>query len=152
MANITIYTDGSANNGTHDRGGYGIVLIKNDHSVKQYCGGQYCNTTSARMEMLGVIKALEKCTTQDRVTIYCDNRYVCDTIAFGWIDKWKRNDFQGKKNRDLLRQLLYHYNRLNRKVIIKWVKGHDGNPNNEIADLLAARGSKRQILIQDNRQ
>jgi|JI9StandDraft_1071089.scaffolds.fasta_scaffold00044_114 ribonuclease HI len=144
---ITIYTDGSAVNGTHDKGGYGIVFING--SVRQFAGGQYSHTTSARMEVLAIVKALEKCKPGDIVTVYSDNEYAVNTLQKKWIFKWVDENFRGRKNKDLWRSFYIQYQRLHCKVTLKWIRGHDGNEYNEIADRLARIGSKRVKIIKD---
>lgn len=146
---IIIYTDGSANNATKDNGGYGIVIVDGDQ-VQQFVGGSYINTTSPRMELLGVIQALKKCNVGRSVKIYCDNAYVVNCITQGWMERWEGNaGFGCRANRDLLIQYLQQYRRLNKKVELIWIKGHAGNEGNELADELARIGSKRETIIKD---
>lgn len=147
MNSIEIWTDGSANNATNSKGGYGIVMVNG--SVKQFCGGSYNNTTSARMELMGVIKALEKCEPGNKVKVYCDNRYVVDSLMQRWAFKWASENWKGRKNKDLLKKLLDQYHRLNGKVTLLWVKGHNNNPYNELADRLACMGANSETIFQD---
>ena len=147
MAHITIYTDGSALNETNNKGGYGIVLING--SIKCYCGGQYYNTTSARMEILGIIRALQKCNKGDDVLIYCDNEYAVNALKKRWVFRWNDTNFRGKKNKDLWKQFLKEYHRLDQRVILQWLRGHDGDKYNEMADQLARQGSKKKLSVKD---
>ena len=56
---VEIYTDGSSI-GNPGPGGYGIVMQwKGKKYKKEFCSG-YRHTTNNRMELLAVIKALEK--------------------------------------------------------------------------------------------
>lgn len=150
MGLVQIWTDGSANNHTGNKGGYGIVLVNG--SVKHYCGGCYINTTSARMELMGIVKGLEKCTPGDQVVVYCDNQYAVNSLAKKWIFRWEKQGWDGRKNGDLLKQLLEQYRRLEGKVKLKWVRGHNGNEYNEIADALASRGASRSVMIKDRKR
>ena len=78
---ITIYTDGAAR-GNPGPGGYGIVMKQGDYR-KTFSAG-YRLTTNNRMELLGVIVALEKLRIQESsATIYTDSRYVSDAIEKG---------------------------------------------------------------------
>jgi len=147
MAKITIYTDGSADNSSHDRGGYGIVLINGE--VKQFAGGQYTNTSSARMELLAVIKAMNKCKVGDEIIIYSDNQYVVNTLEKKWLFKWISENYRGRKNKDLWKQFYNEYKRLQGKVNLKWLRGHRGDHYNEVADRLARIGSQREKIIVD---
>jgi ribonuclease HI len=147
MAKITIYTDGSARNSTHNHGGYGIVLING--VVKQFAGGQYSNTSSGRMELMAVVQGLKKCKIGDEVEVWSDNRYVVNTLAEGWLFRWIDENFSGRKNKDLLKQLHEQYLRLDKRVTLNWNKGHSGIHFNEVADRLATIGSKREKIIVD---
>lgn len=148
MAQITIYTDGSCNNKTHDHGGYGIIIL-NGHE-RRYCGGSYKDTTSARMEIMGVVKALEKCEEGDDITVHLDNEYVVNALSQGWVFRWEYSNFVGKKNKDLWQLFLIQYRRLMGKVQLKHVPGHKGDFYNEIADKLARLGAIKKIKINDN--
>lgn len=147
MADITIYTDGSCCNATGNKGGYGIVLING--TVKQFSGGSFINTTSSRMELKAIVEALKKCHSGDDVTVYSDNQYAVHTIKNKWIFRWEKQQWQGRKNADLLQELLSEYRRLRQNVKLKWVKGHSNNEYNILADALANLGANRQVTIKD---
>lgn len=148
MSDIRIYTDGSANNKTHDKGGYGFVIING--TVRQFCGGSYTHTNSARMEMTAIIKALRKCETSDQmITVFCDCQHIVHSLEKGWIFRWKQRDFAGRKNVDLWKQFLKEYSRLEGRVRLKWLKGHNDTHWNEVADILANRGANKKLKIKD---
>lgn len=147
MGLVQIWTDGSANNGTGDKGGYGIVIVNG--STKYYSGGRYVNTTSARMELLGIIKGLEKCKLGERVVVYCDNQYAVNCLQKRWIFRWEKQGWRNRRNGDLLVRLLSQYHRLNKQVTLKWIRGHSGNEHNELADALAHRGANRSTVVRD---
>ncbi|HCW22301.1 MAG TPA: ribonuclease HI, partial [Lachnospiraceae bacterium] len=57
-----------------------------------------------------------------------------------WVDNWKRNGWKSAskepvKNRDLWERLLEAMKP--HEVTFHWVKGHNGNPENERCDKLA---------------
>lgn len=164
MAKVEIWTDGSCNNHTHNSGGYGIVMVTDGNTgdfvpglahrfspVRQFCGGSYLNTTSARMELLGIVRGLQKCQAGDDVIVYCDNQYAVHSVSKGWIFKWEQQNFRARKNCDLLKLLLKEYKRLNGRVTLEWVRGHNGNKFNELADHLASQGGNRDKKIKDRR-
>ena len=90
--NVTIYTDGAAR-GNPGPGGYGAVLEyidpKNQLHVKELSAG-YRRTTNNRMELLGVITALETLNRPCNVTLYSDSKYVVDAFNQHWVDGWVR--------------------------------------------------------------
>ena len=133
MAKITIYTDGSSK-GNPGNGGYGVIMMSGSHRKELAKGVRL--TTNNRMELLGVIAALEtlKNPNQD-VTIYSDSKYVVDSVNKGWVFGWQKKNFKGKKNVDLWQRFLLIYPKHNVKFV--WVKGHADNPYNEACDRLA---------------
>ena len=136
---LKIYTDGSSR-GNPGPGGYGIVLLWGDKRKELSAG--YRHTTNNRMELMGVIVALESLTkTNIAVTIYTDSQYIVNSVEKKWLDNWIRTDFKGgKKNKDLWMRLMSLYKL--HKVKLVWVKGHAGHPLNERCDQLAVKASK----------
>jgi ribonuclease HI len=148
---VTIYSDGSCNNHDKNRGGYGLVVIRGEE-VRQYCGGSYFNTTSARMEILGAIQALKKVEVGEIVEVFIDNEYVVNALDKRWVFNWERTNFRGKKNVDLWKRFLIEYRRLYGKVKLTWIRGHDGNYFNELADALASMGANKELQIKDRQE
>ena len=143
---ITIYTDGAAR-GNPGPGGYGIVMRQGDYR-KTFSGG-YRLTTNNRMELLGVIVALEKLKIpESSATVYTDSRYVSDSIEKGWLFDWEKKGFKKKKNPDLWKRFLKVYRK--HKVKFIWVKGHANIPENETCDKLAVDASYENNLKEDN--
>lgn len=154
MKNVLIYCDGSANNSTGEGGGYGIYienLVKPGESL-QFAGGQYIQTSSDRMELLAALKALEKCFEGQAVQLVSDNQYLIHSFTKRWIFRWEEEKWRNRKNRDLLEKLLFQYRRLSGKVNFQWVRGHNKNDRNEIADALAKLGGKSKNMIVDNKE
>ena len=152
--NVTIYTDGAAR-GNPGPGGYGAVLEyidpKNQLHVKELSAG-YRRTTNNRMELLGVITALEALNRPCNVTLYSDSKYVVDAFNQKWIDGWiKKNWNRGKsgpvKNIDLWKRLLKA--KEIHQVTFHWVKGHDGHPQNERCDELATTAADSGNWLKD---
>jgi ribonuclease HI len=142
---ITIYTDGAAR-GNPGPGGYGIVMKQGDYR-KTFSAG-YRFTTNNRMELLGVIVALEKLRIPETsATVYTDSRYVSDSIEKGWLFDWEKKGFKKKKNPDLWRRFLKVYRKHNVKFV--WVKGHANIPENETCDKLAVDASYESNLKED---
>lgn len=136
---VRIYTDGACS-GNPGPGGWGAVLLYNGER-KEICGGEI-NTTNNRMELEATIQALQALKRRSTVALFTDSRYVTDGIT-QWIDGWKARGWRtaGKKpvkNMDLWQ--LLDAQTSNHDVTWHWVKGHDGNRENERADTLARRG------------
>ena len=130
---IEIWCDGSSR-GNPGPGGYGIVMKYGD-KVKEYSEG-FRFTTNTRMELLGVIKALEKLRRYDiPVRVTTDSKYVVDSVQKGWALSWRKAGFKGKKNADLWKRYLDLHEKFDVEFV--WVKGHAGNMMNERCDRLA---------------
>ena len=122
---IIIHTDGACK-GNPGPGGWGAVIEQNGSQI-QISGGEP-QTTNNRMEMTAVIKALEAIDSSAKILISSDSTYVVNTMTKGW----KR-----KANHDLWEQLDAVVK--NRDVSWRWVRGHNGNRGNELADALATK-------------
>lgn len=142
---LHIYTDGAAR-GNPGRGGYGVVLLWGQ-KLKEIAAG-YRLTTNNRMELLGVIVALQSITKKDiPITIFTDSKYIVDSVQKKWLNTWIKTDFKGgKKNKDLW---LKYYD-LSKQFNIKfeWVKGHaDNTMNNRCDELATAAADGTHLLI-----
>lgn len=136
---ILAYTDGACRgNGVADnaKGGFGAVLIFPSGEQLDICGGEI-GTTNNRMELLGVIVALENSPADVPIQIWSDSSYVIKGIT-EWIDGWKRKNWAKVKNVDLWQRL--DHAREHRQIDWQWVKGHAGHDGNEYADQLANQG------------
>jgi ribonuclease HI len=130
MSTYRVYTDG-AYSSARNQGGIGFVILKDDKEVARY-SKMYKNSTNQRMEQMAAIVALESISTPSEVTIISDSQYVVCTYTKNWkrkanLDLWKRFDAA----------IAFHT-----KVEFLWVKGHDKDEYNNIADKLASNASQ----------
>lgn len=151
---VTIYTDGAARGNPDGPGGYGALIRyvdpKGQVHEKELSAG-YVKTTNNRMELMGVIAALEALNRPCEVDLYSDSAYVIKAFTEGWLDSWiakgwKRGKNDPVKNIDLWKRLLQA--KEPHAVRFHWVKGHAGHPENERCDRLAtgaADGADLQI-------
>jgi len=135
-----VYTDGSCL-GNPGRGGW--AAISEDFKL---CGAQP-NTTNNVMEMTAIVKALEQCVQLNKthVCIITDSNYVKQGIT-SWIHNWKKNGWKTSSGGDVKnRELWIALDKLRERFTIiewKWVKAHNGNPQNEAVDRLARECAK----------
>ncbi len=143
MKTVTIYTDGACS-GNPGPGGWGAILMYGPHK-KELSGGE-AQTTNNRMELTGVITALEALKEPCTVELYSDSKYVIDALEKGWARGWRargwvKGDKKPALNPDLWARLLelceYH------TVNLHWVKGHASNPYNNRCDELAVAESRK---------
>ena len=144
---IIIYTDGSSR-GNPGPGGYGVLLLFGKHKKELSQG--YRLTTNNRMELLGVIVALESITNRDYpVVVYTDSKYIVNAVQLGWLKTWLKTNFKGgKKNPDLWRRFQAIAQQLTIEFI--WVKGHANNPHNNRCDGLATSAADGKSLLVDD--
>ena len=151
---VTIYTDG-ASRGNPGPGGYGAVLeyvdTKGNLHTRELSQG-YAVTTNNRMELMGVITALEALNRPCEVELFTDSKYIVDAFnqhwVEGWIKKgWKRGKNEPVKNIDLWQRLLKA--KAPHKLTFNWVKGHAGHTQNERCDQLATDAADNGPLIED---
>lgn len=135
----TYYTDGSCepNPGT---GGFAVI------KDMQVChlGGED-NTTNIRMEGFALMAALYDAAGRE-VEIYTDSEFWINVItkwSLGWEAKgWKKAGGE-IKNLDIVREVCPLYRKSRAKLI--WVRGHNNDPGNEMADHWANEARKQQL-------
>jgi ribonuclease HI len=145
--NITIYTDGSSR-GNPGPGGYGAVLMYGDKRKELSQG--YRRTTNNRMELMGVIAALEALKKSGLdITVYTDSQYIVKAVKEGWLNKWLATNFaKGKKNKDLWVKFYNLYKQHRIKFV--WVKGHAENQwNNRCDELATSAADGRDLLVDE---
>ncbi|HIZ50019.1 MAG TPA: ribonuclease HI [Candidatus Pseudomonas excrementavium] len=136
---IEIFTDGACK-GNPGPGGWGVLLRLGEHQ-KTLFGGEL-NTTNNRMELTAAIRGLEALKKPAKVLLTTDSEYVMKGIR-EWMPNWKKRGWktasrQPVKNADLWQQLDALVNQ--HQVEWRWVKGHSGHPENDLADALANQG------------
>jgi ribonuclease HI len=137
--NVVIYSDGACS-GNPGPGGWGAVLIYADTQKEIY--GSEQDTTNNRMEMKAACEAMKQLKLPCVVNLHTDSKYLKDGIT-SWIINWKKNNWQTAakqpvKNMDLWLELDEQIAR--HEVHWHWVKAHNGNEGNELADKLAVKG------------
>lgn len=142
---VTIYSDG-ASRGNPGPGGYGAVLLFG--ALRKELSEGFRLTTNNRMELLGVIAALEALKKEGtEVTVYSDSKYVVDSVEKKWVFGWEKKNFKDKKNPDLWMRFLNVYRK--HKIKFIWVKGHHTNKENNRCDELAVAAAQEKHLKTD---
>ena len=136
MKKVCIYTDGACS-GNPGPGGWAAILSCMGRE-KELSGGER-ETTNNRMELRAVIEALSALKEPCEVELWTDSQYIARAINEGWLAGWKRRGWGrkegGLKNPELwqrLDALLGEH-----KVTVNWLRGHDGQEQNERCDALA---------------
>lgn len=142
--NVTIWTDGACV-GNPGPGGWAAIVRGDTFAEQEIYGGEEF-TTNNRMELMAAINALALLEAPCIVTIYSDSQYVVNGIEKGWAASWKKNGWKksdGKSalNQELWDELLSLCEK--HEVTFKWVRGHNGNPENERCDKLAVTEAQK---------
>jgi ribonuclease HI len=145
-ASLDIYTDGASKNNPGPAG-WGLVVTHEGQQI--YSASAPLGTaTNVVAEMMAALKALLLVAMRPdlNVTIICDNemlkRGMTEWVA-GWKRKgWRKADGKPVANLELWKQLDALASTL---PLLKWqwVRGHDGNEFNEVADSLASDAAER---------
>lgn len=136
---IVYYTDGSCE---PNPGAGGFAVIRDMQPVVL---GSEPDTTNIRMEGRAIIAAL-KDAGQEQAEIYTDSEFWINVIT-KWSLAWEKNGWKKKggeiKNLDLVKEACELYR--NSNAVLVWVRGHNNDPGNELADHWAnkARDEKR---------
>ena len=143
MKTVEIYTDGACS-GNPGPGGWGAVL-RYQGKEKELSGGEPM-TTNNRMELMGVISALEALKEPCVVELWSDSKYVIDGLQKGWAKGWRKkgwikSDKKPALNPDLWERLLDLTEK--HEMRYHWVKGHADNEFNNRCDTLAVAARER---------
>lgn len=161
-----LYTDGSAKkNGSKDaEGGFGVVVceVHGDEAPENYLvvdayAERTVGTTNNRMEMSALLWALKHYGGEEHrgngfliPIVYSDSMYCVNSFT-NWIRGWKANGWVRAGNKPLENlDLIKEWDRLcseGYKIDLRYIKGHNGEVWNEIADRLATgQISPQQVL------
>ena len=128
---VIYYTDGSC---SPNPGPGGFAVIKD---MKPHILGSEPDSTNIRMEGFAIIAAL-KDAKQTQCEIHTDSEFWIKVIT-EWSISWEKNGWKKKsgeiKNLDIVKEVCPLYRASKAKLV--WVRGHNNNPGNELADVWA---------------
>ncbi len=133
---VEIFADGACS-GNPGVGGYGAILRSGEKERELH--GCEKMTTNNRMELLGVITALEALKKPCRVRVISDSNYVVKGMT-EWVGGWLRNNWKNSQKKDVLNRDLWERLLIASKpheIKWEWIRGHNGHCENERCDLLA---------------
>jgi ribonuclease HI len=136
-----VYTDGACS-GNPGPGGWAWAVPSGP-----YRSGAAAHTTNQRMEIMAVLEAVT--SIPGPLEVVSDSTYVVNCFRDRWWQGWLARDWknsQGKpvKNRDLWEPLIDAYRADPKRVDFRWVKGHSGDPMNDLVDRLAVEAALTQ--------
>lgn len=139
---VEIFADGACS-GNPGVGGFGAVM-KSGEKIRELSGCDAA-TTNNRMELMGVISALEALKKPCVVRVTTDSIYVMKGMS-EWISTWIRNNWLNSQKKEVLNKDLWE--RLldaagPHEIEWRWIKGHNGHIENERCDFLARQEIKK---------
>lgn len=134
-----IYTDGACK-GNPGPGGWAWAIPDGGWS-----SGYEEDTTNQRMEITAAYRAVSD--NPGRLRIVSDSTYVVNCFRDGWWKGWRTRGWKNSRkepvaNRDLWEPFVDLVEQ--RDVTFEWVKGHSGDPMNELVDSLAVAAVERR--------
>lgn len=135
------YTDGSASPNPGP-GGYAIIKDNQPYII----GGEPgTSTTNIRMEGTAIKEALIDANGEE-CQIFTDSEFWINVItkwAAGWEAKgWKKKGGE-IKNLDIVQAVYPMY--IQSRATLTWVRGHEGDYGNELADEWANEARRRKL-------
>ena len=151
---VLAYTDGSAIKQIRDKtkyhGGAGVVLIYKGKEKR--ISTPIEDGTNNISEITAALIALQSLNKPCMVRVITDSQYVIKGVtkwSVGWVRRrWRTASGEPVKNAELFKQLLDLCKR--HDVTWEWVKGHNGDIYNEIADELARKASASLKEIEES--
>jgi ribonuclease HI/uncharacterized phage-like protein YoqJ len=138
-----VYTDGACL-GNPGPGGWAWAVPDG-----AFAAGCEARSTNQRMEIAAALEALR--TLPGPVEVVSDSTYVVNCFRDRWWAGWLQRDWQNKAkkpvaNRDLWQPLIELYQARGgaSEVTFRWVKGHSGDPMNDLVDRLAVEAAQTQ--------
>ena len=148
---LVVYTDGACS-GNPGPGGWAWALAP---SGERTGSGGETRTTNQRMELTAAFEALKTnapiaAAETKRLIIVSDSTYVVNCFKDRWWVKWKANGWRNAKkepvaNDDLWKPFIEFYESLPtaQRPDFQWVKGHSGDPMNDLVDQIAVLACPR---------
>lgn len=134
--NYIAYSDGSCDNLNPKRPGGSAYIIfdSTDKEIKRASKG-FMGTSNNRMEILAIMSIVNSLPPNSSVTIHSDSQYSINVLSGRW---------RASENLDQINRYRSICTANNIKVDFVWVKGHNGNPYNELCDQMA-RGEYEKL-------
>ncbi len=136
---IIYYTDGSC---SPNPGPGGFAVIKD---MQPSIVGHERDSTNIRMEGKALIAAM-KDAAREECEIFTDSEFWINVIT-KWAPGWEAKGWKKKggeiKNLEIVQEAFVLYQQSN--AILTWVRGHEGDPGNEMADQWANKAREERL-------
>ena len=134
------YTDGACS-GNPGPGGWAWAIPGGE-----FAAGAEAHTTNQRMEVTAAFEAVR--AISGPLEVVSDSTYVVHCFRDRWHEGWKRRGWRNSQkqpvaNRDLWEPFI-ELVLARGDVSFRWVKGHSGDPMNDVVDRLAVEAATSQ--------
>ncbi len=126
------YTDGACFGNPDGPGGWGAAVFPPDDGAPWKLWGHLSSTTNNRAEALGVLAALEWIPGDSRLELRSDSELTIRILE---------GRYKAKANPEIWAEIRRTIADKRLSVRPEWVRGHAGDPGNELADLLSKLGA-----------
>ncbi len=141
MIPTIVYTDGACS-GNPGPGGWAWAVPSGP-----FRSGAAPRTTNQRMEIAAVLDAVT--VLEGPLEVVSDSTYVVNCFRDRWWQGWLARGWTNSQkkpvaNRDLWEPLIDAYRAAPGRLSFRWVKGHGGDPMNDLVDRLAVEAAAAQ--------
>jgi ribonuclease HI len=127
------YTDGACFGNPEGPGGWAAAVFPPDDAAPPWhLFGHLSSTSNNRAEALGVLAALEWAPPTSQVEIHSDSELTVRLLE---------GRYKVKANADIWELIFSTRQAKGLQVSVQWVRGHAGDPLNELADQLSKLGA-----------
>lgn len=126
------YTDGACFGNPEGPGGWAAAVFPPDEASPWYLFGHLSSTSNNRAEALGVLAALEWVPPTSELEVHSDSELTVRIL---------QGRYKVKANTDIWDVIRATREAKRLQVAVEWVRGHAGDPRNELADRLSKLGA-----------
>lgn len=135
---VVAATDGSAINNPHGPAGWAWFVSENC-----WAAGGFNKASNQVAELFAVLALLRAVPREYDLLVRTDSQFTINALT-KWIRGWKRNDWRKADGTPVANlSLIQDLDRAlaGRRVEFEWVRGHSGDPMNEVADRICSAAS-----------
>ena len=126
------YTDGACFGNPEGPGGWAAAVFPPDEAPPWYLFGHLSSTSNNRAEALGLLAALEWVPPTSELELHSDSELTVRLF---------QRVYKVKANTDIWELIFSTLQAKRLQVSVHWVRGHAGDPLNELADQLSKLGA-----------
>jgi len=136
-ASYVAYTDGACFGNPEGPGGWAAAVFPPDEAPPWLLFGHLSSTSNNRAEALGALAALEWAPPTSEVEVHSDSELTVRIL---------QGRYKVKANTDIWDVIRATRDGKRLQVTVEWVRGHAGDPRNELADQLSKLGALNGLI------